>query len=306
MCRIIIYLKYFYILMSRKNLFVVIPVLALALLLLFGGKAEKPLPHFEEKVKVALRKTGHKLLLASQDSTSLVLPIQKLEENKFRLSFETDLVLAPEQVVSEIKAHLVQSGLTNDYIVELIDCDTQNVWYSFQMVQDQKDDLVACQGRTLPLNCYALDIVFLKPQPTHAIGTPKTYLSLMLIGFLGFGLWYTNQKKPREDKQKLQTKNTLTLGPYQLDCDNLLLLGGAQPIDLSAKESELLAIFSRHGEQVVKREILVKEVWEDKGIFVGRSLDTFISMIRKKLKPDGLLQIVTVHGVGYRMESKQG
>ncbi|MBQ4822890.1 helix-turn-helix domain-containing protein [Aquimarina sp. MMG016] len=61
-------------------------------------------------------------------------------------------------------------------------------------------------------------------------------------------------------------------------------------------------IFSQNQNQIVKRDQLIKEVWEDNGVFVGRSLDAFISRIRKKFNNDRSINIVNVHGVGYKLE----
>lgn len=53
---------------------------------------------------------------------------------------------------------------------------------------------------------------------------------------------------------------------------------------------------------VVKRDELVKRVWEDQGVFVGRSLDTYISKLRKKLQEDDSIKITNIHGIGYKLE----
>ena len=71
---------------------------------------------------------------------------------------------------------------------------------------------------------------------------------------------------------------------------------------MSKKECELLAILIAHPNQIVKREVLTKKVWEDNGVIVGRSLDTYISKLRKKLKDDESIKITNVHGVGYKLE----
>jgi len=57
----------------------------------------------------------------------------------------------------------------------------------------------------------------------------------------------------------------------------------------------LIKIFSEN--QIVKRDLLIKEVWEDNGVFIGRSLDVFISKIRKKFGNDNSMNITNVHGV---------
>jgi DNA-binding response OmpR family regulator len=75
-------------------------------------------------------------------------------------------------------------------------------------------------------------------------------------------------------------------------------------IALSKKECELLEIFVANANQVVKREELTKKVWEDNGVIVGRSLDTYISKLRKKLQKDNSIKLTNVHGVGYKLEIK--
>jgi DNA-binding winged helix-turn-helix (wHTH) protein len=57
-----------------------------------------------------------------------------------------------------------------------------------------------------------------------------------------------------------------------------------------------------HPNQIIKRDELTKKVWEDNGVFVGRSLDTYISKLRKILKDDDSIRITNVHGVGYKLE----
>ena len=66
-----------------------------------------------------------------------------------------------------------------------------------------------------------------------------------------------------------------------------------------------MAILVGHSNKVVKRDELIKRVWEDKGVIVGRSLDTYISKLRKKLQEDDGIRIVNVHGVGYKLEIEQ-
>jgi len=80
------------------------------------------------------------------------------------------------------------------------------------------------------------------------------------------------------------------------------LIKEATEISLSKKECELLALFAAQPNQVIKREELTKKVWEDKGVVVGRSLDTYISKLRNKLKEDPAIHIINVHGVGYKLE----
>ena len=70
------------------------------------------------------------------------------------------------------------------------------------------------------------------------------------------------------------------------------------------KEAKLLSIFATRQNDLISREELLKKVWEDDGVFTGRSLDMFISKLRKKLKNDPCVQITNVHGKGYKLEIK--
>jgi DNA-binding response OmpR family regulator len=54
--------------------------------------------------------------------------------------------------------------------------------------------------------------------------------------------------------------------------------------------------------EVIERSRLQKEIWEDEGVIVGRSLDMFISKLRKKLEPDPNISIVVIRGKGYKLE----
>lgn len=96
----------------------------------------------------------------------------------------------------------------------------------------------------------------------------------------------------------------LTLGSYRFDPRNLMLRHAKGDKVLTQKESEVLELLSRNRDRVLKREEILKQVWGDDDYFLGRSLDVFISKLRKYLKEDPTLEIVNYHGVGFRLEEK--
>ena len=61
-------------------------------------------------------------------------------------------------------------------------------------------------------------------------------------------------------------------------------------------------LFTSQPNEIIKREELTKKVWEDHGVFVGRSLDTYISKLRIKLKEDTSIKLINIHGVGYKLK----
>jgi DNA-binding response OmpR family regulator len=95
------------------------------------------------------------------------------------------------------------------------------------------------------------------------------------------------------------------IGNYLFYPEQFLLVLGEEKIVLTNKEVKLLRIFAEHSNQIVDRSKLQKEVWEDEGVIVGRSLDVFVSRLRKKLEKDDRVQLTTVHGKGYKLEIKE-
>ena len=77
---------------------------------------------------------------------------------------------------------------------------------------------------------------------------------------------------------------------------------GHQLVELTNKEAKLLKLFCIHTNKVIERDIIQKAIWEDEGYFVGRSMDVFISRLRKIFKDEPAVNIHTIHGVGYKLE----
>lgn len=87
-----------------------------------------------------------------------------------------------------------------------------------------------------------------------------------------------------------------------LDIHNLLLDANGVVTRLTYKESKLLQMFFRHTGKLIERDVFLKAIWEDDGFFVARSMDVFISKLRKYLSNDPDLRIENIRGVGYIMK----
>lgn len=92
------------------------------------------------------------------------------------------------------------------------------------------------------------------------------------------------------------------LGQFTFDPFNLTLKNLTSEKTLTQKEAEVLKLLYQNRDRVLKREEILKEVWGDDDYFMGRSMDVFISKLRKYLKDDPAIQIVNYHGVGFRLE----
>lgn len=94
----------------------------------------------------------------------------------------------------------------------------------------------------------------------------------------------------------------INVGKFQFDPFSFTLTYDGQEKTLTQKEAEVLKLLYRNRNRVLKREEILTQVWGDDDYFMGRSMDVFISKLRKYLKTDPDIQIVNYHGVGFRLE----
>lgn len=253
---------------------------------------------FSERVKIALRDVGNKVLLAANDSTSLVLPVIELNKAKYKLSFDKDLSFEPSNLVSIIDSSFSRSNLPRDYRVEVLQCVDQEVAYSYEIDSNVEKTIIPCAGRVAPKNCYIIHVKFTKQNTSLFSSQTLMYIILLIALTFMILVFYKRNKNGLNESND----NFETIGSYQFYPEQNKLVKQAVEISLSKKECELLEIFVANPNQIIKREELEKRVWEDNGVFVGRSLDTYISKLRKKLKDDDTVKLINVHGVGYRLE----
>lgn len=101
--------------------------------------------------------------------------------------------------------------------------------------------------------------------------------------------------KPREEP------TIYTIGELVLDFPNLTLSRGETRSTMTQREADLLRHFIQHKGQVLKRADILKAIWGENDYFLGRSLDVFVSRLRKHLALDPSLSIENVHGVGFKL-----
>ena len=137
------------------------------------------------------------------------------------------------------------------------------------------------------------------------ITVAATVLGVTLVAevllLLAFIIYKRRSKVPLNENDG----NFSVIGLFKFYPEQNKLVRQATEINLSKKECELLALFVERPNQIIKRDELSKKVWEDQGVIVGRSLDTYISKLRKILKDDDSIKLSNIHGVGYKLEVKK-
>ena len=99
-------------------------------------------------------------------------------------------------------------------------------------------------------------------------------------------------------------KNVFRIGSFVFDYAHQTLTRGESQQRLTAKECELLRMFALNFNQIVDRNSTLQKIWKDDSYFAARSMDVYITKLRKYLRPDPTIEIANVHGVGFRLTQK--
>jgi DNA-binding winged helix-turn-helix (wHTH) protein len=249
--------------------------------------------------EVLLRRIGHEVLLQSGDSTSRVLPIQKIAENEYRIDFEREFTFKTDSLMDITQRLLAKDPLASNYVVNVIDNKNSSIAYGYALSKDKKDDVLTCVGRKQPVAKYVIHIKF--KQATISTETKRQlWGGLPFVAFIGF--IFLRPNKLRQTLPASSKNDMLTLGEMAFDLKNRTLVINNGTIELTGTESRLLRIFALSPNHVIERSRLQKEIWEDEGVIVGRSLDMFISKLRKKMEPYPNISIVVIRGKGYKLQ----
>ncbi|MBR2301186.1 MAG: response regulator transcription factor [Bacteroidaceae bacterium] len=106
----------------------------------------------------------------------------------------------------------------------------------------------------------------------------------------------------RRVRGKKNKENTYyKIGRFQFDTQKQLLSIDGQQTKLTTKESELLGLLCAHANDILQRDFALKTIWTDDNYFNARSMDVYITKLRKHLKADESIEIINIHGKGYKL-----
>lgn len=264
-----------------------------------------------------LRVIGHEFLLSLNDDSSRVLPIDEID-GRYSIRFEREFSLYPGELARIVDSVNLLYRKAKRYVLEVKSCESDTVIYS--SIIDVQNDIrgIACATRPLPENCYQFGITILermepfnfdfsqtKKSRNEEIGMfwPMMLLVVALLLIIAAVIIFMRRRRseiPIEETEKRDEK-FIHLGAYQFDPNGMLLLLPSQRIELTGKEAELLLLLYQSVNQTIERDTILSKVWGDEGYYVGRTLDVFISKLRKKLAFDENVRIVNIRGVGYKL-----
>lgn len=261
---------------------------------------------------LALRQIAHDYLTARCDTKSTIPPVVVRPDGSFFLPLGQHLDY--DSVITFAAAALQRLDINRDYTLELEDCASGEVFLGGFWKAPTADtpgntsSEIACGGRDQPVRCANLSLAFPSSPAQPLQGAAPWFLFglgfLLLIIGPAWQWWKpkispTPQPEatlPEADSDQLQLGMNCT---FSMTTQRLEI--GTTVHDLTYREAKLFSYLAAHANQVLERETIQEAVWGDEGIMVGRSLDVFISRLRKKLSGAEGVEIQTVHGVGYRL-----
>lgn len=258
----------------------------------------------EANTEVSMRKIGHEVLLLSGDRTSRVLPVERLTKSGYRLRFDARFEFIPDSLIQTIHRVAKAEQLPSEYIVRVRECAHNQVVYSYTATAAVKRG-IQCSERKQPRNCYAIELLF---QPAERLSTfwiIVSFFGVILLVLLVI-VWLKRKRpsKPALTNESNTESGVIVLGNYRFHYRDRYLMLGSEQIRLTAKQTKLLHLFAISPNEIIERTTLMK-VWEDEGVVVGRSLDVFVSKLRKIFEVDPSVRLMNVHSRGYILEVDQ-
>ena len=172
----------------------------------------------EKHVEVVFRDLGHQLLLTAKDSSSRVLPVKKLNENTYQISFQNHFGFISDSLINLVQRTFQKNALANDYIVNLRNCKQNETVFAFE-INSQTGDLTPCRGRTLEVSCYVIEIELLKKNKFNSF-----LLLLLIIPLSVVGYYVKDKFRKKEGGASIADNNDfIQLGNFKFYADNNLL-----------------------------------------------------------------------------------
>lgn len=263
--------------------------------------AENNIEHLPaEKINLALRHTADALLRAAGDSTSRIPAIVQISDREWQVRLQQPF--SYDQLPALLQASLADHGILQPYNVTVKRCDDGTIDLGYNYLDFVANKGVACKGRSMPEGCHYIEISFLSDDVTNKLRL-KTGAGILLIFGSIAGFWFFQRQRPEEPDPNPAENKWVEFGNSRLNVSNQVLICSGISHTLTYRETKLLMLFVTHSGQLLERDYIIQQVWADEGVLVGRSVDVFVSRLRKKLVDDPSVGLAVVHGVGYRLES---
>jgi DNA-binding winged helix-turn-helix (wHTH) protein len=267
-----------------------------------------------EKINLALRRTAHLLLKQAGDSVSTIAPVKKTAENTYLVRIENHFNYDSLPILLQNSLNVY--GIKDKYTVFVSNFQNNDLVLGYSSLDFLSSGSVPCSGRNQARGCSNFAVTF----TDLPVNPAKKTNSLILIGglavlamaIIAYIFYFLSVKKKTTPPSVISLKTDeigktvemhhIFIGQTIFNTRHQTVSIGENQQKLTFRESKLLQLFCNHQNELLERDFILQQVWEDEGVLVGRSVDVFVSRLRKILKNDASLKITNVHSRGYRFE----
>ena len=247
---------------------------------------------FDHAVSVAL--------ISVADTMSEQASVEKRSGNLFYVT--TNSPMSNEIVDTLINKEFLNRNIELDYELCIYNAQDDTLVYG-NVVNDRNRQFSPKQ------TCNATDgvnknfAVLFPKRDSYVLGKSDAWL---LVTFLILVIsWFYYDLKSRRDASALIKDGKIRLGNSCLDFQNQSIIVHKHAHRLTYKENQILKLFFENPNQVIDREVFLENIWKKDGFFVARSMDVFISKVRKYLNQDKTIKIENLRSIGYRMNVRK-
>lgn len=252
-------------------------------------------------INLALRSVSDKLLTLEGRTTQRIRPVKQLSLSTYRV--QLDAPISYNALDSLVKTEFRSHAILAPFELAVYDHRHDSLLFgNLYMDGIRSEGRPVCLGREqirVPM-----DFTARFHEHTTDARTRATTWGLILLNGIAiiagvYGLLRSTKKEEATVTQ--EPSQVYPLGSLACDFTNQQITSKNGVVELTYKEAKLLKLFYVNQNQVISRDAIQKAIWEDEGYFVGRSMDVFISRLRKLLREDPAVTIITIHGVGYKL-----
>lgn len=253
----------------------------------------------EERIHLALREAVHQLRLAAGDSTSAILPARKESAGRYRVELNRNIEYSHLKGV--LSATFQRHQLEYEYRVSVLECSTNALMLGFISYPADTSTAYPCQEREQLSDCYNLVVTFPALERSSTAAPPIYWQSIFAVCF-ALGGYVLARYFPLGKPKAPISEERIPANTFHFDLENQVVIVQGTAHQLTFQEAQLLHFFYMNPNTVLSRDQILAAVWGDEGLKITRTLDVFVSRLRKILQADENISISTVHGVGYRLD----
>jgi hypothetical protein len=260
---------------------------------------------FSDRVRSALNQTALELFRETGDPSREVPPISQTADNAWLIRFDHhfDYECLPPILTKSLK----EQAIEGNYEAGIYNCANDELILGYAGSTNDGAATTVCDTENDPYGCFYLTLMFTDRYvvPFQQPPVKALVIGALLIALLVVALLFWQRRKNSGFTLPEPEHSRLLFGQTELDNRHLTLQVNGNAKTLTYREARLLDFMARRPNELLSREQIVAAVWDDDANLSGRSLDVFMSRLRKLLLEDDLVKIVNVHGVGYRMEVRE-